>query len=100
MRNPIKLPKQYEDRALIKYMEPGQCAWTLPWAVMVDEEQNVWINGGYPARHQSGGTVQMYIRRTEDGVEILRGMEPQRVSRGVPWVGATKDDLLPVVDIR
>lgn len=100
MKNPIKLPAKYEDRATIRYMKPGDIAWTLPWAVMVDEDHNVWINGDYPARQNPGGTVQMMIRRLNDGIEIMHGMEPQRVSRGVPWVGSTQDDLLPVIAIN
>lgn len=95
----MKLPDNFIDRNVIKYMKDGEERWTLPWAVMVDADMNVWINGEYPAERSPGGTVKMLIRKSQDGIEILKGMERQRPEKGIPWVGASESDLIPVVKI-
>jgi hypothetical protein len=79
-------------------MGVGEEAYTVPWAVMVDQDMNCWINGSYPSHRHPGGTVQMRIRRTERGVDVLHIPSDHRYrpSRDISWVGAEESDLLPV----
>ncbi len=93
---PIKLPETHVDRSGIRWMEPGSIGYAVPWAVMVDRDGNMWIHGGYPVSPYRGGTVQMLVKRTEDGVQVGRR------SMGVytvPYIGSEEEDMLPIVGL-
>jgi len=96
---PSKPPSGRYDTATIANMSDGDVRWTVPWAMMVNEQGDCYLNGQMSAHDGPGGTVQMRVVRTGDGyvVELVPG-EHYRPSRGIPWVGATVADLIPVAE--
>jgi hypothetical protein len=81
----------------IRDMKVGASGWTVPWAMMVDGEQNCYLNGHYSVDRAQGGTAQMRVDRNDDGyaVYIPKGFK-YNPCRTVPWAGATEDDRIPV----
>lgn len=92
-----RLPDNMRER-IIRDMPIGDQGWTVPWAVWADHEGKLWINGRYTLSNNPGGTVEMLVRRSEDGIEVsgIRRMTPQR---NPTYVGSTMDDMLPVATV-
>ena len=62
-----KLPKQYEEDRLLKYMKPGDTGYIVPWGMWVDMAGNCWLNEDYTFHENTGGTVQLKVTRVECG---------------------------------
>lgn len=54
----------------IASMDIGDSGWTVPWAMYHDKERKLWLNGNYTLHSRLGGTVQMLVRRDEDGWHV------------------------------
>lgn len=67
--NQSKLPETYEETT-IEHMLPGDTGYTVPWAMWADSERNLWIRGDYSVFVQPGGTGQLHITRTKDGIIV------------------------------
>jgi hypothetical protein len=68
-RSRQRLPETLEGSTLAG-MLPGETAYTMPWAMWCDSDRLCWLHPDYPARSTPGGTVQMRLRRAEDGFEV------------------------------
>lgn len=91
------LPESLESFTIAK-MLPGDTAYTLPWAMWADENRALWINGNYPIRERPGGTVQLFIKRTETGVTVdMSTIGDHTYDPGpCPFVGGNRATHLPV----
>ncbi len=79
-----RLPEAYEANS-IKLMSPGEVWWVVPWAMYADEDRILWINGSYTINTRPGGTVQLRIQRTRDGVNVIEeSIKEHRYSPGKP----------------
>lgn len=96
----VKLPS-YRIEATIATMNPGDRGYTVPWAITVDLDNNMWINGQYTIHPDTGGTVQLLVVRTEDGVKVAeRGLGHYTPTDSWSYVGGDKaNDRLPVVEL-
>jgi len=65
------LPESFEENT-IRHMLPGDVGYTVPWAMWADTDRCLWINGKYSVDSTPGGTVCMFIKRTEDGVIVYQ----------------------------
>ncbi len=63
------LPDHMEEDT-IERMELGDTGYTVPWAMYVERDRSMWINGKYTVSQGPGGTVHMLIKRMSDGVEV------------------------------
>ncbi len=57
-------------RVSIQDMLIGEEAYTVPWAIQVDQNGQCWIRGDYSFSRRPFGTNQMRIRRTASGFEV------------------------------
>ena len=94
---PTRLPDDLVAHDSIAEMDVGAESWTVPWAMMVDEQQGCWLNGRYATYAAPGGTATMKVRRAFIGyfVTVPDGYT-YAPTRGIPWQGATHDDLLSI----
>lgn len=85
----------------IEAMKPGEQGYTVPWAIVVDTDMNMWINGKYTFQTQPGGTVQLLVVRTEDGVKVSRrGLGRYSPTDKWSFPGGDPDrDRLPVIEL-
>jgi len=51
-------------------LSPGETAWTVPWALKVNENGAISINTGMSAHDKRGGTVKMKVISDFDGLVI------------------------------
>lgn len=54
----------------IASMDVGASGWTVPWAMYHDKSRCLWLNGSYTIHAHPGGTVQMWVRRDDDGWHV------------------------------
>lgn len=72
--------KQAEKQAVLptRWMQPvigngevtGKTYYTVPWALMADQEEKLWLKRGYALHNSNGGTVQMRVELHEDGYHV------------------------------
>lgn len=86
-----KLPLDLLDPT-IGSMVPGQVAYAVPWALIVDPEMNLWAQSGFAVVDSPDGTVTMQVERTPTGVRIRGGRHRYRITYGPLYT----DELLPV----
>jgi hypothetical protein len=70
---PAKIPEQLETLTLGS-MLPGEVAWTLPWAMSVDEDGFCYLNSKYPIQAERGPddtTMQMKVIRRKNGDYVV-----------------------------
>ena len=92
-----QLPNDLRERTL-QDMKPGEAAWTVPWAMFVESDSRLWLNGNYTALTEAMGTAQMHIKREEGGYVVsLRRCPNERWSMGACFVGDFEP--LPVIRI-
>lgn len=65
----VKLPHEQLEKT-IDNMFPGETLWTVPWAMIVDEERNCYLRADYPVHNSPCGTVQMLVHRNTKGFEV------------------------------
>lgn len=95
----MKLPKRYLE-STIERMKPDEYGYTVPWAMWVNSDGEMLINGKYTVHSSTGGTVQMQIIRTETGVKVFRhGMDRYSPRSHHGYVGGEDSDMLPVEDL-
>jgi hypothetical protein len=58
------------DKAAISNLPEGANAYTVPWAVVADEEGHLYIRGDYTWSQLRGGTVSYPIRRQDGRIVI------------------------------
>jgi hypothetical protein len=63
----------------VSNMAIGEVGYTVPWIVKRDEHGNVSIEDEGHVYRNPGGTAQLAIKRTDEGIEIL--------SRDSFWTG-------------
>jgi len=93
-----EFPEDVPLEHTIDNMEVGEKGFTLPWGMTVDEHLRCYLCKTYPCRPEAGGTLEMPIERRADGYYVkVKGLRQEwKPSRGIPWVGASKADLIPV----
>jgi hypothetical protein len=96
------LPEEFESVG-IKDMIEGEEAYTVPWAIWVDREGKLRINGEYDFHSEPHGTASMRIKKR--GNEILvdvNSIKGERFSRSVgpPHLGSTSEKYLPVKFVK
>lgn len=93
-----KLPKEMYENT-IEDMETLQKGWTAPWAMSVDNEGFLWLDGKYPVREASCGTATMYVFRDSDGWRVDLGQS--YISSNYRYLPEALDtrNLLPVVEL-
>jgi hypothetical protein len=63
----------------VSNMAIGEVGYVVPWIVKRDEHGNVSIDDAGHVYRKPGGTAQLVIKRTDEGIEIL--------SRDSFWTG-------------
>jgi hypothetical protein len=66
-----KLPDELKAKT-IEDMEAGEEGYTYPWAVSVDEQDYLWIDGGYPVHDTEGGACHLQISRFGHAIIVNR----------------------------
>ena len=61
-----KMPIEMVENC-ISSMDLGSSAFTVPWAVDIDEDLNVWIDTDYRVVHEYDHRATMLVHRAEDG---------------------------------
>jgi hypothetical protein len=64
-----RLPAAIRE-ATVATMEPGRPYWTVPWAMLADEDGRLWLRPGYTAWDRPGGTARMRMELREDGYHV------------------------------
>jgi hypothetical protein len=64
-----RLPLQFREHK-IKYMQVGQVGYCVPWAVSASQDGRMWINENFTIHENSGGTVNLQVKRVCNGYEI------------------------------
>lgn len=61
-----RLPEHvYQDT--VGDLKLGATGWTVPWALVADEEGDLYLLTGHSIHSSPGGTVQMFVQRLEGG---------------------------------
>lgn len=55
----------------ISNMHIGQSGWIVHWAIMFSETSEAFVRGDYTFHPEKGGTVNVQIQMTEDGIFIV-----------------------------
>ncbi len=95
-----QLPVRFLETEMICNMTVGETVFITPWAMMVDDDMRCYLNGKYTYRKSSGGTVTMRVERRHDGYHVFVPEGQKYSPSAISWVGATKDDLIPVKGIH
>lgn len=61
-----KMPLEMVQNCVFS-MDLGTSAFTVPWAIDLDEELNVWIDTDYRVVHEYDPQATMTVHRAEDG---------------------------------
>lgn len=59
----------------IEKMDYGDSGWTVPWAMYADTQRRMWLHGSYDIHPATGGTVQMRVSRTAEGLWVVDASE-------------------------
>ena len=81
-----KLPQEFIEKT-ISTMFPGETLYTVPWALVVDEDGEIWLRGEFAVSEEPGGTVQMQVHREPGGYKVM--LDPSykyHVGLPVDWV--------------
>lgn len=65
-----KLPAELEKRTINK-MKSGEHGFTLPWAIEVDTNRDMWIDPDFPVFNQARGTAHLEIIRRDNDVLVF-----------------------------
>ncbi len=95
---------KFVEEDTLAQMKVGESTYTVPWAMtLFDTDQGTiaCLNGDYTSHESPGGTVQMLVKRTEDGyeVEVPIGYDYQ-IDESIPWVGGQVKDLIAVQEVN
>lgn len=96
---PVILPDQFIEPTLDSIL-PGESTYVTPWSMWVDLDGKCWIPSNITPSDTPRGTVSMWIARLEAGwaVDLTTGSDRMwQRSSGPVGVGASREDLLPVV---
>ncbi len=72
-----KLPEDKEE-ITIAYLLDGEVGYTVPWALIADEDGNLWIRGDLEVLPSPEGTASLEIRRRGDSIVVARDAIPDR----------------------
>ena len=64
-----RLPEDHLEMTLAN-LPHGPQVWVVPWAVRVDRDRNMWLNVEVTWQNRPHGTVQMEVKRREDGFHV------------------------------
>lgn len=94
------LPDALESRSLSS-MSIGETGWTVPWAMWVDRQRRCWLNPGFLAESDPGGTVEMKVELRDDGYHVWppRGTR-YSISAELGSDAAQPHPRLPVVELH
>ena len=87
------LPEHMEENA-IRGMSPDDVGFTVPWAIWVDRDRQMWINGNYTTHSEPGGTVCMKIKRLKSSVRVYKqtiGDYKFNLLPSSPYIGGSDD---------
>lgn len=84
----------------IKQLSPSQSGWTVPWAMWLDSERNVWLHPDYPVHSSPGGTVTMRVQRRVDGMHVWVNVEDYEPRRYHGYVSPDDTPWIPVVRLH
>jgi len=63
------LPDELREKTLAD-LEVGDSAWTVPWAMWVDNSNRCWLHPDCSASVYGGGTLQMLVARRAHGYSV------------------------------
>lgn len=91
---PARLPDRYVETQTLRSLPVGHEGYTVPWAMLVDENHNCWLRPNYTYRNEPHGTAAMLIRHTNNGYVVC----PPSTQRYQP-AGAPNADWLPIAEV-
>lgn len=96
-----RLPEEFLEKNTLSQLSVGESAYSVPWAMAVTENRLCVLNGRYTFHKEPFGTSKMLVRRGKDGYEVYvpEGYK-YSFSRSIPWVGAAKEDFIPVTKVH
>lgn len=96
---PVVLPDEQVQKQ-IKHIKPGEHAYTVHWAMWVDQDGHCWLNPDYTIHTARRGTVSMLVgRHHQDGSYYViregdyrwtKVDEPSYVGQNGPWIPVSK----------
>ena len=96
-----RLPESLLDTETIEHMKAGETAYTVFWAMTVDGTGRCFLNARYPAHPAPFGTANMRIERRKEGFHVfVPPGQKWHKTKGIPWVGASPEDWIPVFEIH
>lgn len=72
-------------------MKPGETGYTVPWAMLADKQERLWLKPDYPVTQAPHGTSQLRVERRKNDFTV-RVPSGQTYQPEHPW----QKDLLPV----
>lgn len=88
-----RLPETHEELNTIANMKVGEVGWVVSWAMKVDMDGECYLWSEYTVSKEKAGTVQLKIKRVEDGfIAYIHDVKDTKYRREV-----IKVDVLPVV---
>jgi hypothetical protein len=95
------LPENLEEQT-IGSMSTGEEAFTVPWAMWVDDRRRCWLHPQYTTRAQPGGTVQLRIVRQYDGYHVFVSdtKEKWQPQSNHGYAGSAGVDFIPVAELH
>lgn len=86
-------------------MGVGDTYFTFSHHLWVDADKKIWMFKKAPLmlEREKGGTVDMKIEMREDGLHVWTGGQfrlPKPTDEVPNYVGATKEDFIPVVEVH
>ena len=91
---------------LIKNMEVGDEGFTVPWVlsfVPKKDKYDVFLHAGYPIHPETGGTVELYVRRTgpnkNDFLVDLDSVKNYKWSAGGPCYMGSQEDIVNIGEL-
>src|SRR6266508_1609463 len=68
-RKQASLPESMEEDTLDSMMT-GEVAYTVPWAMWVDDQRQCWLHPKYPTHRHAHGTASMRVELRRDGYHV------------------------------
>lgn len=76
---------------VVSTMKPGETGYTVPWAMLADKQERLWLKPDYPVTQAPHGTSQLQVERRKNDFTV-RVPSGQTYQPEHPW----QKDLLPV----
>ena len=99
-RRQATLPENLEGPT-IATMATGETAYTVPWAMWVDNDRHCWLQPAFPAESEPGGTVQMRVELQRDGYHVWPTTGHRYSPEEEPGIVTTeRPEYIPVAELH